>query len=300
MAEEMSFLPRSQVLSLEELATVARAFRHLGVNKLRITGGEPLIRKDVVKLFQALGQLQFEDLSLTTNGAHLAQYAEHLVAAGVHRVNISLDSLRPQRFKELTRTGELSKVLEGIHAAREAGFKRVKINCVVMKNFNFDEVSDLVEFALAHALDIAFIEEMPLGQIQDHERALEFVSSSQIRAQLSSRFALVPANYHSGGPSRYWQVAGFESKIGFISPHSENFCADCNRVRVSAEGKLLLCLGNEHSADLKSVLRGAGADNALEALRESIQKSMAIKPEKHDFNLQEPVQILRFMNATGG
>ncbi len=296
----MTFLPRDKVLSLEELAQVASTFRRLGVNKLRITGGEPLIRRDVIRLFQQLGAMAFEDLSLTTNGAHLTQYARALVSAGVDRVNISLDTLKPVRFRKMTRTGQLDKVLAGIQAAQDAGFKRVKLNCVVLKNHNADELIELTEFALDRQLDISFIEEMPLGEIADHQRHLEFVSSAEIRAQLSQHFELIPIVTTSSGPSKYWAIDNKPSRIGFISPHSENFCATCNRVRVSAEGRLLLCLGNEHSVDLRQVLRDSSPETLEDNLTAAIIHSMALKPEKHHFDLQEPPQILRFMNATGG
>lgn len=300
MAEDMTFLPREQVLSLEELAQVAAVFRSLGVSKLRITGGEPLIRKGVLTLFKALGAMGFEDLSLTTNGSHLPQYARALTDAGVHRVNISLDSLRPARFKQITRTGKLSTVLHGVEAAREAGFQRIKINCVAMKNVNADELLNLTEFALNKELDISFIEEMPLGVISSHQREEEHLASAKIRALLATRFNLQTSSTVSGGPSKYWSVPGYASRIGFISPHSENFCATCNRVRVSAEGRLLLCLGNEHSIDLRHILRSYPQEETHHQLRQAIIKAMEIKPEKHHFNLHEPPQILRFMNATGG
>lgn len=300
MAEDMTFLPRSQVLTLEELASVAEAFRALGVSKLRVTGGEPLIRKDVLTLFRTLGAMGFADLSLTTNGNHLQEFAHALVEAGVHRVNISLDSLNPVRFKQLTRHGDLAQVLKGVQAAKAAGFKRVKLNSVLMKHFNFDEARDLVRFSLENGLDISFIEEMPLGNITGHSRELEFVASDTVRHVITQEFGLQPTEQTTGGPSRYWQVPGNTSRIGFISPHSENFCASCNRVRVSAEGRLLLCLGNEHSVDLKQVLRTAQPEDVAQELQNAIVAAMAIKPERHHFDLHEQPQILRFMNATGG
>ncbi|MCR6650823.1 MAG: GTP 3',8-cyclase MoaA [Cellvibrionaceae bacterium] len=300
MAEDMTFLPRDQVLSLEELATVAKVFRRLGGDKLRITGGEPLIRRDVLRLFQSLGKLGFADLSLTTNGARLREFAQPLVDAGVHRVNISLDSLQPDRFRDITRTGDLAAVLAGIEAARNAGFRRIKINVVVMRHFNLDEVVPLTRFALERGLDISFIEEMPLGEIDDHERRDEFVSSEELRNCLVPHFSLSPVAESSGGPARYWAAHGYANRVGFISPHSHNFCSTCNRVRVSAEGRILLCLGNEHSADLRSVLRSNPAENVEERLAQAMIAALRLKPERHHFNLDEPPQILRFMNATGG
>lgn len=300
MAEDMTFLPRSQVLSLEEMTTIARVFRSLGGDKLRVTGGEPLIRRDVLHLFQNLGKLGFADLSLTTNGSRLAELAHPLVAAGVHRVNISLDSLHPERFRDITRTGDLRSVLAGIEAAQRAGFRRVKLNTVIMRHFNLDELVPLTAFALDNGLDISFIEEMPLGEIDSHKRRDEFVSSAELREYLSSVFFLTPIDESSGGPARYWAVQGHANRVGFISPHSHNFCASCNRVRVSAEGRILLCLGNEHSADLRAVLRNAPADQQDSALAEAFVEALKLKPERHHFNLDEAPQILRFMNATGG
>lgn len=298
MTEEMTFLPRSQVLTLEELAEVAAAFCELGVKKIRVTGGEPLVRHNVTALFHSLGKLPLDELTLTTNGSRLRDFAPGLQAAGVKRINISLDSLQPERFRELTRVGELSQVLDGIEAAREAGFQRIKLNSVILKNRNADEVVDLLDFACRKGLDISFIEEMPLGAITEHVRREEFCSSEEIRSILASQFSLSPINETTGGPSRYWQVENSSTRVGFISPHSENFCASCNRVRVTAEGRLLLCLGNEHSVDLKAVLRQYPGDR--ERLKAAIVDAIRIKPERHYFTHNDEPQILRLMNATGG
>ncbi len=299
MAEEMTFLPRAQLLTLEEMATIAQCFTELGINKIRITGGEPLIRKGITTLFQQLGQLPLlEELTLTTNGSHLTRYAQALRDAGVRRINISLDSLQAPRFKALTRTGNLDTVLAGIEAARRAAFERIKLNSVVLKNRNADEVLDLVDFALHKGLDISFIEEMPLGSITDHDRAEEFCSSEELRDLVARRYPLQPSDISTAGPSRYWTTSGADSRIGFISPHSHNFCGDCNRVRLSAEGKLLLCLGNDEAADLKSVLRHYPGDR--DRVKEAIVKAMTYKPERHHFDLDDDPQIVRFMNATGG
>jgi len=299
MAEEMTFLPRAQLLTLEEMATIAHCFTELGVRKIRITGGEPLIRRDVIKLFQQLGQLPLlDELTLTTNGSHLRQLAPELRRAGVKRINISLDTLQPARFKELTRTGDLNRVLDGIEAAREAGFDRIKLNSVVMKNRNADEVMDLVNFALEKQLDISFIEEMPLGAISEHDRQEEFCSSAALRQIIGDHYALAATESHGAGPSRYWKTPGSDSRIGFISPHSENFCGSCNRVRLSAEGKLLLCLGNDDAADLKAVLRQHPGD--IDKVKDAIVNAMNYKPERHFFDLDDEPQIVRFMNATGG
>lgn len=297
MAEKMEFLPRKEVLSLEELYEVGAAFVRLGVKKIRLTGGEPLVRRDVLTLIQRLGQLPVE-LVLTTNGSQLPRMADDLVAAGVQRINISLDSLRPDRFSELTRTGRLEQVLAGIDAARAAGFKRIKLNCVALKGRNDDEVIDLVEFARRKGLDISFIEEMPLGQIVEHGRAESFCSSDELREMIGAHYPLVESAERTGGPSHYFRMNDSASRIGFISPHSHNFCGDCNRVRVTVEGRLLLCLGNEHSVDLRAIMREAPGDRAR--LEQALIDAMAIKPEKHEFRLDEEPQILRFMNMTGG
>lgn len=304
MAEEMTFLPRSEILSIEELSRLAKTFTEMGVRKLRITGGEPLIRKGVLTLMEQLGQLSLlDELCLTTNATHLVQYAQGLRDAGVDRINISLDSLRPERFRQLTRVGDLQQVLAGIRAAQTAGFKRIKLNCVALKNFNADEASDLVRFALDEGLDISFIEEMPLGKINGHARAAEFISSEDLRVQLQSHFLLQAeescANAkNNAGPARYWQVSGYDSRIGFISPHSENFCSSCNRIRVTATGRLLLCLGQENSVDLRAPLREFSADPAH--LQNIIINALQYKPLQHNFDLAGEPQILRFMNATGG
>lgn len=298
MAEEMQFLPRSQVLSFEEMEQIASAFVALGVTKIRLTGGEPLVRKGVVALTARLAKLQgLDELVLTTNGVLLDQYAEDLVAAGVRRINISIDSLRPERFARLTRFGDLATVLQGIEAARRAGFAAIKLNAVIMKDFNDDEVSDLANFALDKGLDLAFIEEMPLGTITSHERKQTLVSNDEVRSRLQQHLRLLPSTETTGGPARYYRVEGSSSKIGFISPHSSNFCGSCNRVRLTAEGRLLLCLGNDHAADLRQVVRTWPDDR--QRLHQAIIDAIAIKPERHYFDPAEQ-RIVRFMNATGG
>ncbi|MBU2986505.1 GTP 3',8-cyclase MoaA [Saccharophagus degradans] len=299
MAEDMTFLPRKDVLTLEEFALLGRAFAELGVTKIRVSGGEPLIRKDVIQLFESLGAINsINDLCLTSNGSKLTELAKPLVDAGVHRINVSLDTLNEQRFKELTRFGDLNTVLKGIDAALNAGFKKIKLNSVVMKNYNLQEAADLATYALERGMDISFIEEMPLGEIHSHSRDVEFISSDELRNQLSNSFELTATNEDTGGPSRYWKARGYNAKIGFISPHSHNFCDTCNRVRVTASGRLLLCLGNEHSVDLRAILRAHPGE--MEPIKEALINAMAIKPEKHEFNLEEEPQILRFMNMTGG
>ncbi|HOY23347.1 MAG TPA: GTP 3',8-cyclase MoaA [Cellvibrio sp.] len=299
MAEDMTFLPRSEVLSIEELVLLGKTLCELGVTKLRITGGEPLIRGGIIELMQELGKIpQLQELCLTTNGTHLAQHAQALKDAGVDRINISLDSLSAERFKQLTRFGDVTQVFAGIKAAQAAGFERIKLNCVALKHYNADEAPELVQFVLAEGLDISFIEEMPLGRIDGHGRAAEFISSAELREQIGKRFPLSPIQASSGGPARYWQATGFDSRIGFISPHSENFCSSCNRVRVTATGKLILCLGQENSADLRAAMRNNPAPEL--ALRETLLEAIVHKPEKHDFDLADEPQILRFMSVTGG
>lgn len=304
MAEDMTFLPRSQVLTLEELARVARVFVGLGVDKIRLTGGEPLVRQNLPWLVRELAGLPgLRELALTTNGMQLAGAAQELRAAGLHRLNVSLDSLDPQRFRAITRVGDLARVREGLRAARAAGFGapgagRIKLNSVILRGRNDDEVEALVDFARELDCDISFIEEMPLGAIDEHDRALSYMSSDEIRERLSARFALLPSTESTGGPSRYYRLADSATRVGFISPHSHNFCDTCNRVRVTVEGRLLLCLGNEHSLDLRHLMREEGADDA--ALRDAIMAAMALKPERHHFDLADAPQIVRFMNMTGG
>jgi cyclic pyranopterin phosphate synthase len=299
MSEQMTFLPRDQLLTLEELAQLARAFVELGVTKIRLTGGEPLVRKNLAWLARAIGALPgLRELVLTTNGSQLERLAGELAAANVRRINISLDSLNPERFREITRVGDLAQVLRGIEAARRAGFQRLKLNAVILKNRNHDETADLVQFAVERDMDISFIEEMPLGVIGDHDRAEAFYSSDAIKRDLEAHYTLLPTTATTGGPSRYYRVVSTGSKVGFISPHSHNFCATCNRVRVTTEGRLLLCLGQEHSVDLRHVLRAHPGD--LDRLKGAITDAMLIKPKGHDFNLSQAPTILRHMNVTGG
>ncbi|MBF1165365.1 MAG: GTP 3',8-cyclase MoaA [Dechloromonas agitata] len=296
MSEEMTFLPRQEVMSLEECLRVASVFVGLGVNKLRITGGEPLVRKDVMWLIERLGALPgLKNLVLTTNGSQLERFAQPLRSAGVKRINISLDTLQAERFRNITRIGELGKVLAGIEAARAAGFTRTKLNTVMMRGINDDEFVDLVRFAVDQELDISFIEEMPLGEI--HGRGNTFISSEETRSRLAEHFDLIPSTESSDGPARYWRIPGSESRIGFISPHSHNFCDTCNRVRITAKGELYPCLGQNDASNLLPALRSG--DDA--AVRQLIVDSMGIKPYGHDFTQQmDAPQVVRFMSMTGG
>jgi cyclic pyranopterin phosphate synthase len=299
MEEDMQFLPKARILTLEELAFVARAFTELGVTKIRVTGGEPLVRRNVTHLLREIGRLPgLGELVLTTNGSQLPRLAGEIRAAGVRRINVSLDSLDPERFRRMTRVGDLDKVLAGIEAALAAGFERLKINAVILKNRNHDEVIDLVRFAADRGMDISFIEEMPLGLIDEHDRAAAYYSSDEIRRDLESVFELVPTTESTGGPARYFRLGASRIRVGFISPHSHNFCGSCNRVRVTVEGRLLLCLGQEHSVDLRHVIRSHPGD--IERLKQAIAESMAIKPKGHDFNLDVKPVIFRHMSVTGG
>lgn len=298
MAEEMEFLPRDQVLTLEEMEIIASAFVDLGVKKIRLTGGEPTVRKGIVDLASRLARLDnLDELVMTTNAVLLDDYALPLAKAGVKRLNISIDSLRPERFKQLTRFGALDQVKKGIETARVAGFKKVKLNAVILKGVNDDEILDLADYAVSRSLDISYIEEMPLGHISSHERSDTQLESKSIREYLSEKYQLTPTTETTGGPSRYFQVTGSNSKIGFISPMSDNFCASCNRVRLTVEGQLLLCLGNEHSLDLRAILRSN--DFTEERLKNAIIQAIGRKPEKHYFD-PDDTQIVRFMSATGG
>jgi cyclic pyranopterin phosphate synthase len=299
MAEDMTFLPRDEVLSLEECARLIKVFVRLGVTKVRITGGEPLVRKNALWLFKEIGNLTgLNELVLTTNGSQLNTQAQALKNAGVKRINISIDSLKPEKFKQITRTGRLEKVLDGLQASIHAGFEGIKMNTVLMRGQNDDETTDLVQFAIDNKIDISFIEEMPLGEV-DHTRESTFVSNADTLKLLQSKYLLAPSTHNSGGPARYWQASGTQTKIGFISPHSHNFCESCNRVRITCKGELYLCLGQEDKVDLMPLLRENPNDDG--PLIQAILDSMRIKPKGHDFDLRraEPA-VVRFMSHTGG
>jgi len=299
MAEDMTFLPRNEVLSLEECARLVKIFVGLGVTKVRITGGEPLVRKNAMWLFEEVGKLEgLKELVLTTNGSQLEKQAEALKKSGVKRINISIDSLKAERFKKITRTGELSKVLTGLQASIHAGFEGIKINTVLMRGCNDDEATDLVQFAIDNKIDISFIEEMPLGEV-NHARESTFVSNSDTLKLLQSKYSLLPSAETTGSPARYWRVTGTQTKVGFISPHSHNFCESCNGVRITCKGELYLCLGQEDKIDLMPLLR-ANPNNDT-PLIEAILNSMAIKPKGHDFDLRRAnPAVIRFMSHTGG
>jgi len=300
MAESMTFLPKAEILSLEELDRLCSAFIRLGVRKLRFTGGEPLVRRDVVGLFESLGRhlrsRALDELTLTTNGTQLARHADALARAGVRRVNVSLDSLDPDRYRSLTRWGRLEKVLAGIAAADEAGLA-IKINAVAMKDMPDGEADALIEWCGARGYDLTFIEAMPLGDTgsdyRDRYRPLD-----ALRQDLATRWRLEETDYSSGGPARYVTVAETGRRLGFITPLSENFCATCNRVRVTCTGRFFTCLGRAGSVDLREPIRAADDDEALEA---TIRAAIAGKPLGHEFvaDMARPA-LDRHMSVTGG
>jgi cyclic pyranopterin phosphate synthase len=253
-----------------------------------------------MQLFRNLGECDgLRDLTLTTNATQLKKFARPLKEAGVTRINVSLDTLKPERFRDMTRIGDLKKTLDGIDAAIACDFQQIKLNAVVLRNHNHDEILDLVNFCIDRSIDISFIEEMPLGQNDHHDRAVSYYSSDQILQDLQQHFELIPSTMTTAGPTRYYQLVGHDNaRVGFISPHSHNFCESCNRVRVTAEGRLLLCLGQEHSMDLRHVMRANPGQP--EVLEQALRESMSIKPKGHDFNLKSQEVLLRHMNLTGG
>lgn len=305
MPERMTFLPRKEVLTLEELYDLATGFIARGVTKIRITGGEPLVRRDILDLFRALGRRLvsrggegLEELTLTTNATQLSRYADELAAAGVRRVNISLDTLDRARFEKLTRRDALPQVLEGIAAAKEAGLK-VKLNAVALKGVNEDELPDLIGWAHGQGHDVTLIEVMPLGDI-DEERIDQFLPLDIVQKRLAERWTLTQSNANTGGPARYWDIAETGGRLGLITPHTGNFCEGCNRLRVTATGQLYPCLGGSERVDLRAAMR---SDDPQVQLAEGLSRALAIKPEKHHFRMDErgadPAQA-RHMSMTGG
>ena len=306
MAEDMHFLPKAEVLTLEELERLCAAFIRLGVVKLRITGGEPLVRRDVLHLFERLGSYlgpkgqegSLEELTLTTNGTQLAKHAEALATFGVRRVNVSLDTLDPRRFTEITRWGRLDRVLDGIRAAKAAGL-RVKVNTVALRGVNEDEIPALLDWCIAEGHDLCLIETMPMGEI-DADRSDQYLPLSLVRARLRTRFDLAESAHRTGGPARYFDVAGTGTRLGFITPMTHNFCEGCNRVRLTCTGTLFMCLGQDDSADLRRVLRAGATDDELE---QAIRAAIARKPRGHDFvidRLTRAPSVARHMSLTGG
>ena len=302
MSEHMTFLPKKDLLSLEELDRLCTVFVGKGVRKLRITGGEPLVRKNIMSLFKNLGRHlttgALEELTLTTNGSQLSKFAQELRDCGVERINISLDTLKPDRFKAITRWGDFGDVMKGIEAAEKAGLK-VKINAVALAGINEAEIVDLVEFAHGRGADLTLIETMPLGDI-DGDRTDQYLSLSIVRARLMDRFTLVDCNYKTGGPARYVTVKETGGRIGFITPMTHNFCESCNRVRLTCTGTLFMCLGQEDAADLRAPLR-ASADDAL--VSSAIDAAILRKPKGHDFIIDRRnsrPSVSRHMSVTGG
>ena len=297
MIEDVEFLPRQDILSFEEIIRLATSFAQLGVTTIRLTGGEPLMRKKLPELVASIKAIEgIEEVVMTTNGTLLTTYAQPLFEAGLSRLNISLDTLKAERFKKLTRRDRLQAVLDGIAEAKKYAFDSIKLNAVIMRGMNDDEIVPLTDFALENGLDISFIEEMPLGEV-GYDRSVTFLASADIKSKIAEKYSLDSSSYKTGGPAVYSKVEGYSSRIGFISPHTNNFCSDCNRVRITAVGRLLLCLGNENSQDLRTIIRDGCSD---EALKDKLIAALQLKPEKHNFDLAEEVQILRFMSHTGG
>ncbi len=300
MPERMTFLPKAEVLSLEELHKLGLAFIERGISKIRLTGGEPLVRRDVIELVQALGRKLgdgLDELTLTTNGTQLEQFAEPLFAAGVRRINVSLDTMDRALFEQLSRRDRLVQVLRGIAAAKAAGLK-VKINTVALKGLNEEEIPFLVEWAHANGHDLTLIEVMPLGEV-DGERVDHYLPLPAVRDRLEERFTLEDIGDNTGGPARYVRVAETGGRLGFITPLSNNFCATCNRIRVTATGQLYACLGGAEQVDLRAALRSESPDERLSA---ALDEAMRIKPERHHFRIAEgeaPAQP-RHMSVTGG
>ena len=300
MTEDMTFLPRADVLTLEELDRLCGAFIRLGVRKLRLTGGEPLVRRDVMTLFRSLGARigsGLEELTLTTNGTQLGKLAGELFEAGVRRVNVSLDTLSAEKFAEITRWGRIGKTIDGIRAAKAAGME-VKLNAVALKGVNEDEIDDMLAWCGREGLDFTLIETMPMGEVSG--RANQYLPLSMVRARLRRRWTLTETSYRTGGPARYFDVAETGRRIGFITPMTHNFCESCNRVRLTCTGTLFLCLGQDDASDLRAVLRGGADEAELEA---AIREAISRKPKGHDFIIdrRQPEAVVgRTMSLTGG
>ena len=302
MAEHPEFLPKADLLTLEEIERVCAAFMRKGVQRIRLTGGEPLVRRDAMRLIERLGGWLggggLKELTLTTNGNQLAKFARPLAAAGIKRINISLDTLAPEKFRAITRWGELSNVLAGIDAAQEAGLK-VKINTVALHGVNEDEFADMIRWAHGRAMDLTLIETMPMGGI-DADRVAQYLPLSLVRANLAREFTLQDIDYSTGGPARYVSVAETGGRLGFITPLTHNFCESCNRVRLTCTGTLFMCLGQNDAADLRGPLR---ATSSNEMLDDAIDEAIARKPKGHDFMIDRrhaSPAVARAMSMTGG
>jgi cyclic pyranopterin phosphate synthase len=302
MAEDMAFLPKKDLLSLEELDRLCSAFVAKGVRKLRLTGGEPLVRKNVMHLVRQLSRHlesgALKELTLTTNGSQLARFADELADCGVRRINVSIDTLDPAKFREITRWGDLSKVLDGLDAARKAGLS-VKINAVALKGFNDAELPELMRWAHGQGMDLTVIETMPMGEI-DADRTDQYLPLSVLRANLERQFTLTDIPFRTGGPARYVEVAETGGKLGFITPMTHNFCESCNRVRLTCTGTLYMCLGQDDAADLRAPLRASEGD---ELLHHAIDEAIGRKPKGHDFIIDRRTRrpaVSRHMSVTGG
>jgi len=303
MAEEMTFLPKKELLTLEELDRVCSAFIRLGVRKLRLTGGEPLVRRNIMSLFRGLGRHlktgALDELTLTTNGSQLARHAEELRGCGVRRVNVSIDTLDPAKFTEITRRGRLDQVLEGVAAAKAAGLA-VKINTVALRGVNEDELDDLVAWCGREGHDLVIIEVMPMGDIGGENRLDQYLPLSLVRSRLQQRWTLDETDYRTGGPARYATVRETGRRLGFITPLTHNFCESCNRVRLTCTGTLYMCLGQEDAADLRTPLRQSESDEPVEA---AIREAISRKPKGHDFIIDRRhtgPAVPRHMSVTGG
>jgi len=302
MSEDMTFLPKRDLLTLEELDRVCSAFVRRGVRKLRITGGEPLVRRDIMTLFRSLSRHlragALDELTLTTNGSQLARYAQELADCGIRRVNVSVDTIDPDKFRRITRWGDFNKVVAGLEAARRAGLN-IKINAVALKGVNEDEIETLLEWAHGKGMDLTLIEVMPLGEIEV-QRTDQFLPLSRVRARLAERYTLEDLDERTGGPARYVRVMETGGKLGFITPMTHNFCESCNRVRLTCTGQLFMCLGQEDMADLRTPLRQSETDERLEA---AIENAIARKPKGHDFVIDRRHNrpaVSRHMSVTGG
>ena len=301
MSENMTFLPKKDLLSLQEIERICVSFINLGTTKIRITGGEPLVRKNVMSLFNNLGHYlkngKLRELTLTTNGSQLERYAEDLYNSGVRRINVSIDTLKPELFSKLTRRGNLEKVLKGIYRAKEVGLK-IKINTVALKETNENELIDILEWAHSNDFDMTIIETMPLGEI-DYDRTDQFLPLSKVKEKFEKVFTLTKSDHYTGGPSRYFNVKETNNRIGFITPLTHNFCELCNRVRLTCTGKLYMCLGQEDSADFVNAAR---SENWEHNLKNSITEAISRKPKGHDFVIRrkQTPSVKRHMSVTGG
>lgn len=301
MPERQTFLPHSELLDYSEIALLARRFIAHGIRKIRLTGGEPLIRRDIATLIEQLGthvhRGELEELTLTTNGSRLAEFAPLLAKSGVRRINVSLDSLEPARFREISRGGDLHQVLQGIETARAHGIA-IKINMVALKDQNESDLLPIADYCAAQGFDLSIIETMPLGDGVSG-RQDRFIALDRFIEPLQSRYDVIPLAYRSSGPAHYWQVSPLELRLGMITPMSRNFCDDCNRLRLTTDGKIFMCLGSEMHVDFRQALR----DEGVSAVDRLLQKALRLKPERHDFErqlMQPGLRLTRHMNATGG